>query len=146
MSVASIGVTPSASAVGSASGFKQTAADFKSLAQALQSGDLASAQQAFASLQQDSPWVNRAVSGPADGNSASSGAAASPLQALSGALQSGDVAGAQQAFAKLQQSLGGHHGHHHQVSSATAGSTTSTSGTNVPATSAAAGANVDTVA
>jgi DNA-binding FadR family transcriptional regulator len=146
MNVASIGVTQSASAVGSSGSAKQAGADFKSLAQALQSGDLAGAQQAMASLQQDSPWVNRALSGATDGNSTSGGAATSPLQALSKALQSGDLAGAQQAFAKLQQAVGGHHGHHHHAASAASSATASTTATSAPATSAAAGGSVDTTA
>ncbi|HVO89159.1 MAG TPA: hypothetical protein VMV45_11500, partial [Casimicrobiaceae bacterium] len=36
--------------------------DFKTLAQALQSGDLSGAQQAFAALQQDAPWISKALS------------------------------------------------------------------------------------
>src|SRR5450755_1392765 len=143
MNVSSIGATQSADAAGAANSFKQSAADFKSLALALQSGDLAGAQQAFATLQQDSPWVSRAVSASAASSSANSGSTTSPLQALSKALQSGDIAGAQQAFAALQQAQVGHHGHHHHAASTASGSTTTPAPvTSAPVANAAAGARV----
>jgi flagellar basal body rod protein FlgG len=145
MDVSGIGATQSAITTGAQSGFKQTAADFKLLAQALHSGDLAGAQQAFATLQQDSPRIGRAVSESATSTSANSGNAASSLQSLSKALQSGDLAGAQQAFAALQQALGGHHGHHHHASSAENGSTTLATTAASSPVNGAIGTNVNAV-
>jgi hypothetical protein len=146
MIVSSIGTTQSADAVGAASKFKQQSADFKALAQALQAGDLGAAQQAFAMLQQDAPWVSRAVSASATGSSAGSGSTTSPLQALSNALQSGDMTGAQQAFAALQAQHG-HQGHHHHGPSTPANSaTTPAPPTGTPVTNATAAASINTVA
>jgi hypothetical protein len=141
MSVSIIGSAQATNA--SLSTHKQAAADFQSLAQALQSGDLAGAQQAFASLQQDSPWVSRAVAGTT-ADSASSNSTASPLQALGKALQSGDIAGAQQAFAAVQQARGGHHGHHHDASAASGAASTAAVATS--AGTATATSIIDTVA
>lgn len=101
--------------------FKQTRADFSSLADALQSGDLASAQSAMAQLQTDNPRLAQALnSAPAD----SDNPRLADLKSLAGALQSGDVTAAQQAFAKLQQDgkvAGGHHHHHHHAAATTDG-------------------------
>jgi hypothetical protein len=77
------------------------------LENALQSGDLESAQAAFAALQ------------PQSAQSASIGAVganarnqfATDLQAVGQALKAGDLSGAQQAFALMRQHR--HHGHHH---------------------------------
>jgi hypothetical protein len=77
------------------------------LENALQSGDLESAQTAFAALQ------------PQSAQSASIGAVganarnqfASDLHAIGQALKAGDLTGAQQAFALMRQHR--HHGHHH---------------------------------
>jgi hypothetical protein len=115
------------------------AADFESLAQALQSGDIAGAQQAWSTLKQDAPWIARASSSSAANGTSSP--VASALQTLGSALQSGDAAGAQQAFASLQQATqSGHHGHHHHRASQ---STTPSQ----PATSSTAPAGgVDTLA
>lgn len=89
---------------------------FTQLSNALQSGDLASAQSAYAAFTQ------------AGGANSSSpfGAAA---QQVGDALQSGDVGKAQQALAQLQQqmqSMRGHHhrGGHHQVSDSDQSQTT----------------------
>ncbi len=103
---------------------KQVRTDFASLAGALQSGDLAAAQQAFAALQQDQPQIAAA--------SNSSTAGADPLgQAvgdLAGALKSGDLAAAQKAFAALQQAARGvHHGHRHHRATADTTTTSSSS-------------------
>jgi len=142
MSISGISTTSNPSTVNN---FGQTATDFQSLAQALQSGNLAAAQQAFATLQQDSPWISRAVSGtaPATGTTAS---ASSPLQALGKALQSGDLAGAQQAFAAVQQGRGGHHGHHHASSTASATATPPAAAPSVVGATGSTGSSLDIVA
>ena len=95
--------------------FKQRRQDFQSLQGALQSGDLASAQQAFAALQKDAPGAK----GPnPKGNSQMS----QDFQTLQSALQSGDLSGAEKAFASIQQEIKGakgtHHHHHRQGSAA----------------------------
>ena len=82
--------------------------DFQSLANALQSGNLADAQKAFAQLQSDGLKTGQTQSSNSQSNSQSS-----PLQALATALQNGDLSGAQQAFAQLQQGMKAHHHHHH---------------------------------
>ena len=75
--------------------------NFQSLAQAIKSGDLSAAQQAFTTLSQSLPQ-------------GSSGSGSSPfqqaLQSIGSALQSGDISGAQSALQGLQK---GHHGGHH---------------------------------
>ncbi|MGO8919016.1 MAG: hypothetical protein ACLQJR_24205 [Stellaceae bacterium] len=103
--------------------------DFQQLAQAIQSGNLSSAQQAYATLSQ---FISQNPSpGGANGQS-------NPLtQALSqigSALQSGNLSGAQSALTSLQQSLqshrpsGGDGRTGDAVTSATANGSTSTSG------------------
>jgi len=86
-----INIASSASSnTGVQSPLQQAKTNFATLAQSLQSGNLAAAQQAFARLQQNAP------KDPND-----------PLQkqadALGQALQSGNLSAAQQAFAALQQ-------------------------------------------
>ena len=99
--------------------FKQRMSDFKQLGDSLQSGDLAGAQQAFATLQQDAQTTGR----PSGADSQADAA----MQKLQDSLNSGDLSGARQAFAALKKG----HGHHHHR---TSGSTQST-----PAPSAGAG-------
>jgi hypothetical protein len=91
--------------------------DFQSLASDLQSNNLTGAQQAFTALQQLLP-------NPSAGNQTQTGQSGSgqnqfgtDLSAVGQALQNGDLSGAQQAFATLQQDMqsvqGQHHYHHH---------------------------------
>ena len=88
---------------------------FDQLGQALQSGDLSGAQNAFSSLQQllPSSSANQAQTTQQTNQSTLS----SDLSSLGQALQSGDLPKAQDAFAKLQQDIQtahkGHHHHHH---------------------------------
>jgi len=82
--------------------------NFNTLGQSLQSGDLAGAQQAFTSLLQtaSSSSAGSAASSSASSSSASSAASAgADLISLGQALQSGNLAGAQQAFANLQSAM-----------------------------------------
>jgi len=105
---------------------KQVRADFQNLTDALQSGDLASAQQAFAALQKDDPQVAKAL---AQSDQTGSNPQVGALQSLATALQSGSVPAAQTAFASLQQALKGHRGHHRQAApAATAPSTPANAG------------------
>ncbi|MCS6303908.1 MAG: hypothetical protein H8K07_09595 [Nitrospira sp.] len=79
--------------------YQQRRQSFDALAQALQSNDLTAAQQAYASLVQNTP----AGSIPAN----------SPLAQIGQALQSNDLPTAQNAFATLQAGKHKHHHHHH---------------------------------
>jgi hypothetical protein len=85
----------------------QVQSDLQSLSSALQSGNLGSAQQAYATLQKDAPGL---VQGS---TSTSSNPVSSALGAVGKALSQGNVSGAQQAFASLKQVAGGRHHHHH---------------------------------
>ena len=114
MAVSGISAAPSAYAMSMPNAFKQTTADFRLLAQALPFGDLAVARQAFTALQQDSPWVHRAMATSESGRLSGSNAVGSAWRSLSKALQSDDAAGAQQAFAVLQQALQSGVRDHHQ--------------------------------
>jgi hypothetical protein len=102
--------------------YQQRAADFQQLYQALQSGDLAGAQQAFSAL----AALTQAGSG---GGVSQNPQLAQDFNAIGQALQSGDLAGAQQAFATFQQDLQaalaarGHHHHGGGRQSANAAST-----------------------
>jgi hypothetical protein len=80
--------------------YQQRQADVKQLGQALKSGDLAGAQQAFNALQtlgQSGPFAN---ADPFSNNQREQ-----DFVAIGQALQSGDLAGAQQAFSALQSSF-----------------------------------------
>jgi hypothetical protein len=92
--------------------WQQRQQSFQALTSALQSNDLAGAQQAFATL---------------GGNSTSQGNG--PLAQLGQALKNGDLAGAQQAAKALQSSRAKHHHHGGQdASTAAAQPSSSTSG------------------
>jgi hypothetical protein len=124
--------------------FQQQAQDFNTLASALQSGNLSTAQSAFTSWQQDLTSIappnqqSTQQSQPFGSNSQAN----SDFQSLSSALQSGDISSAQQAFANLKQdlqssgSVRGHHHHHHRTG--TQNNSNSGIGAQGTATSAAA--------
>jgi len=108
--------------------WQQRAQDFKALANALQSGDLTGAQQAFAALQKDQPGSTSTTSASGQNSQASN-----DFQSLQNALQSGDLSGAQQAFASLKQDLqGAHRGHHHHHHRSTQNTSSGGSGQNNP--------------
>ncbi len=81
----------------------QALQDFDQLFQAVQSGSLPGAQQAYSALQQLQPTVPNVATGSAA--APASGAVATDWSALGTALQSGSLSSAQSAFAKLQQDL-----------------------------------------
>jgi hypothetical protein len=117
---------------------------FKQLANSLQSGDLAGAQKAFASLTKQ---LQNSGASPAPNSQL-----ASDFSALGQALSSGDLTTAQGAFSKLQSDAQSaaptssqgvkstHHGHHHHhgggasssTSSSTSGSTATSTSTSNP--------------
>lgn len=118
MSISSIGSASSVSAAG-VSPFQQRRQDFQQLQQALANGDLSGAQSAFSALQQlfqaagagaatatGTGTSPAAVAATATSGSSTGSATASPLAsdwtALGQALSSGNLQGAQSAFAQLQ--------------------------------------------
>jgi|ERR1035437_1083005 iron uptake system EfeUOB component EfeO/EfeM len=117
------------------SSFKQRAQDFKALQTALQSGDVTTAQQAFASLQKDMQTSSKAA-GATSNQSSQTSQLGADFQTLQSALQSGDLSGAQSAFATLKQDLqstgaahGAHHHHHHMSGNATSSTSPASSST-----------------
>ena len=111
--------------------FAQLRNDFAALGNALQAGDVAAAQSAFATYQQDLDTVQqiraaRQAQPPTQGSSSSFD---DVLKALSQALSSGDLAGAQQAYQSLQQQVASGHGHHHHHHAGTAAAPSSTAPT-----------------
>jgi len=80
--------------------YQQRSSDLSQLGQALQSGDLAGAQQEYQALQ------TLGQSGPfASGDPFKMSQREQAFEAVGQALQSGDLAGAQQAFAELKSSF-----------------------------------------
>ena len=77
---------------------QQRRQSLEALTQALQSGNLDGAKQAYAALVQNTPGAGTNPN--------------SPLAKIGQALQSGDLAGAQTAFAAIQSARHGHHHHH----------------------------------
>ncbi len=74
--------------------------DFQQLAQAIQSGNLSSAQQAYATLSQ---FISQ--NPPPGGANGQSNPFAQALSQIGSALQSGNLSGAQSALTSLQQTL-----------------------------------------
>jgi hypothetical protein len=113
---------------------KQRQQDFKELSNALQTGDLSAAQDAFSALQQlFSPPASNSQTQTSQQISGRDSVTAD-ISALGQALQSGDLTTAQTDFSQLQkdiQSIGQKHHHHHKASaSAQDTSTTATSSGN----------------
>src|SRR5271157_5825258 len=127
MSVSGVSSTDSLYQINQQNGWQQVMNDFSQVGQSLQSGDLAGAQKAFATLQQNMQNVGQSQSGQsqstqqqsalnqlgqalqsggAQGTSGDSGGSSTignDLNTLATALQSGDLTGAQQAFTSLMQ-------------------------------------------
>lgn len=102
--------------------------NFAALVQALQGGNLSSAQSAYQTLMQNAP---------ANATNASSSSQANPfaqaLASIGTALQSGNLSAAQAALQTLQQIMRGHH-HRHPPESQTASATPSTTSSNAAST------------
>jgi hypothetical protein len=127
--------------------WQQQMQDFKALANALHSGNLTTAQSSFATWQQDfqangsTNTQTTQQTQPFGSNSQAN----TDFQALSSALQSGDLSSAQQAFASLQQDLqgAGHaHRHHHHHSANAADTNNSNNSTTQSSNSATAPSSV----
>lgn len=110
--------------------FSQIRQGFKTLASALQSGDLNAAQQAFTSLQPLLPNSSAGNQTPNVQSGSGQNQFSTDLSTLGKAIQNGDVTQAQNAFATLQQDMqsvqGQHHHHHHHHGSGSTQSTDST--------------------
>ena len=120
---------------------QQRKQDFSQLASALQSGDLTGAQSAFSALQSlTSQGQNSTVNSTGSSSTASNSGntISNDFATLGQALQSGNIASAQSAFAQLQtdmqtqQSSGHHHHHHHGGAGANSSSVSTTSSTSLP--------------
>ena len=150
MSVSAVSSCSSSSTVSPLQNIMQQGrSDFSALATALGSGDLAGAQKAFASLQQDLQGMQPAGASNAAGSTAASTSPfASDYAALGKALQSNDLAGAQKAFSSLMQSMQGarrgHHHHHRAAPTGTDATAANTSTANT-STSSTSSANASTV-
>jgi hypothetical protein len=135
MSVSGISSTTDVTQTDWQSTLSQRQQYFNVLSQALQSGNLTEAQSAYSSLEQLGPTSSQSSTSTSSSNGTSTSSLGSDFSALGKALQSGDLAGAQKAFAQVQQDMkttgAGHHHHHHHQSQAAASSTTTqdTSGT-----------------
>ena len=100
----------------SVNGWQKSQQGMKDLFSSLQSGDLASAQKAFASVQTNTSSSN------------------SPLTKVGDALQAGDLAGAQQAAKAMHAARGGHH-HAKAATQASNSTSSTTTGTTAEASS-----------
>jgi soluble cytochrome b562 len=96
--------------------------NFQDLVQALQSGNLSAAQQAYATLTQNAP-----AQGAAGSASGQSNPFQQAMASIGSALQSGNISGAQAAMQGLQQTMKAHHGHHHHHGSQSQSTTTQNS-------------------
>lgn len=79
--------------------FQTRQSDLKQLGQALESGDLAGAEQEFNSIE------SLAQNGPLDGKAFAINAREQDFTAIGQALQSGDLADAQEAFTQLESTF-----------------------------------------
>ena len=100
--------------------------DFAALVHAVQTGDMAAAQDALSALGND----RAAAYGPTGAAQGAGSTIGQDLQALTQAVQAGDAAAAQKALQSLQAAVQAHHhhGHHHRgtVNPDATGSTSST--------------------
>ncbi len=103
MSVASIGLDQTVSSSSLRSSIKEAHQDFAQLYQALQSGNLNSAQQAYASFQQIQAGLPAAATTSAAAATTTTNPVTTDWSALGQALQSGSLSSSQDALAKLGQ-------------------------------------------
>jgi len=106
------------------SNIKQTIQDFQAIGNALQSGDVSSAQSALTTFQQALATTTNSQS-TANQPFGKNSQANTDYQSLVSALQSGNLGTAQQAYSSLQTDLKpAHKGHHHHHGSSTTSPTT----------------------
>ena len=125
--------------------YAQVRQGFQGLASALEAGNLTAAQNAFAALQQLLPNSSTGIQTQTGQQGSNQNPFATDLNAVGQALQSGKLADAQKAFAKLKQDMqsvqGRHHYHHHNGSVSTQGTTPTTSNTS-PGSNAGSSINI----
>ena len=111
------------SALNKKNSLQQRSSDFSSLASALSTNNLSSAQNAFSALQKDAQSIP-ATQGSSQATTQSLQQVQSDARALAASLASGNVGAAQKAFATLKQdSTKAHlHAHHHGSGAHAAGS------------------------
>jgi len=130
MSVSAVSSSSPFATSGLQTDYRKARADFKALSDALQSNDLAGAQQDFAALQQDAPAFAQTLS---NAQTTSTASPVSDLKSLATALQSNDLTGARSALSALKQDMVGTagvgHPHHHHHYGAGNSATTPTSST-----------------
>jgi hypothetical protein len=112
-SISSASTAHRTSALNKKGNLQQRSTDFSTLASALGSNNLTSAQNAFAALQKDAQSIP-ATHGSSQVNTQSLQQVKNDAQTLATTLASNNLGGAQKAFATLKQhSTGAHmHGHH----------------------------------
>ena len=132
MSVSGVSNTNLYQANSAKTNFQQIRDYFQQLGQALQSGDLNGAQQAFAALQQLMPNLSAASQTQTGQQGSGQSQFAADLSALGQALQSGDLTKAQDALTKLQQDMqSAHKRHHHHKLDASQDSTSSSNNSSI---------------
>ena len=113
MDISSVSSTTNSTQSVDAQAVQKNIQDFKALASALQSGDLTTAQSAFAAWQKDMTGSQQSATGFGATDTLSQ-----DIQSLQSALQSNDITSAQKAFSQLVQDLQSahksHHHHHHR--------------------------------
>jgi hypothetical protein len=115
----------SAGTASQAAEWQQRRQDYGTMMAAAQSGDVASAQKAYASL-------TASRTPPAN----------SPLAALGSALQSGDTSAIQTAAQNLQQARQGHHHHHHSSDNSSSSSSSTSSDSSASSSASSSGVNI----
>jgi hypothetical protein len=119
------------------------------LAKAINSGNLTGAQQAFAQLSQTLGGNSNGGGGSNTNTNNPNDPFSQALDAIGQALQSGDISGAQQALASLQQQAQSgrahhHHGGHRGGAGANGGTNASTATSPLTSATTGAGATVGT--
>lgn len=149
MSVCAVSSNSSPAQNESSSVMKQGEQDFKQLASALQSGNLAGAQKAFQALQQlqqSNPSAGQSSTGQAA--TTSGNAIQTDFAALGQALSSGNLSAAQSDFSQLKTDMqaagasgasgaqSAHRGHHHRHASSASDSDSDSAASTASTTSA----------
>jgi len=119
MSISGVSSTAASSIASWSSQQNTVQQTFNQLMQAVQSGNLANARQAYATLMQSVPGS----SSPSTASNGANNPFASALQQIGQALQSGNISSAQSVLSALRtQMQGAHHHHHHRGGMGGAGS------------------------
>jgi ribosomal protein S20 len=142
MSVDSISQSCSSNSAIPLGGINQLKQDMQALQKALESGDLAGAQKAFAAFQQDIQNAQAKKGTPTNtaNPSAAANQAKQDLDSLQKALDAGDLSAAKTSFAAFQKDVqsarGGHH--HHRMKSTQDSDGSQSTSTNASSTASTA--------